>query len=446
MPKIISLSKNHGYVLSISVGLLMAIWPLPATMALRNILLLIGATYGVVIVYKFWPMIVRQQIWPIYLPMAFFAWLIVQFFLFTNQSGEHLAEISGVWLRTFAAALTGFALGVVVNESRSNPWKLVEVLFLTGICATSLIYVITYLVFSAQSGVWLAPPFFQENYAGKPPIVFFGSLTLVVCYIKLHEAMRNGSWINIGFCCALIFVCLFNFVFADTKNGILMFVLISLVFLLFLFRSFISELKKYLNKLILVAAIVMFAIPAINYHIERNHFWKNVLPNISVAWDIDTHQQWKRKEGEVPLPTNENGETVNGSAYARIAWAHAGLILIGENPLGYGLLNQSFGALAIKKWIDFKKPDGTTRGATHSAWIDITLGVGVPGLLLVISCMLIIFHSLRKDFSTFGKFGKCTLPVIFILFLVTEIASDVYIEFLFFYILFFMSRSFDNQK
>jgi O-antigen ligase len=61
-----------------------------------------------------------------------------------------------------------------------------------------------------------------------------------------------------------------------------------------------------------------------------------------------------------------------------VAWALAGIKLLQENPLGYGLLTLSFERLSKQKW------ENSLLGLTHSGWIDFSLGYGILGLLLFI--------------------------------------------------------------
>jgi O-antigen ligase len=88
--------------------------------------------------------------------------------------------------------------------------------------------------------------------------------------------------------------------------------------------------------------------------------------------------------------------------------------------------------LAIQKWPDFYKPIGKTRGATHSGWIDFTLGLGIPGLLLVLVPLGASFwRALRKE-GFWYSYIAWTAPTIILAYTVTEVSSDHFIELLFF--------------
>jgi O-Antigen ligase len=426
--------------------MLMVIWPLPDTMALRNLLLLSGTGLGLWLIYQSRSVFMQRDAWPIWLLLLFFIWILVQFFFVTNQSNEHLSELGGVWLRTLTSAITGAAAGLATLAISNRRNKIATTLLLAGLCATSVLYLITYLAFCVKQGVWIAPPFFLPNYRGKPPIVVFVGLALIAYYLKVVEAAMQGAWGKLAAWGVLVLLSLFDFVFVGTKNGILIFAVTTVVFLFLYARKRRLQVRQRTSLRIMVGLFAIAIIPAFFYHVEQNAAWKDIVPNVVTAWDIDTNQQWKQWEGQVPLPTNQNGQTVDGSTYARVAWAHAGLRLIKENLLGYGLLHHSFGALAIQKWEDFHKPSGITRGATHSAWIDLTLGVGVPGLCIIFTSMFAAFYRSRRDVGFWRNYALWSVLTLLLIFLIEEVASDLYVEFLFFLIAFFLSKTLHVNK
>ena len=67
----------------------------------------------------------------------------------------------------------------------------------------------------------------------------------------------------------------------------------------------------------------------------------------------------------------------HGSTYERVSWFIKGVQIIQANPLGNGLSHLAFG-----HYMRAEYPNSLVL-MTHSAWIDYTLGLGLPGLLLV---------------------------------------------------------------
>ncbi len=425
-------SQGLSYALLATISALITVWPLPETMALRNLLLVVGAALAIPLTWKNRMHLFQRDAWPIWLSAAFFLWLAFHYLVLTSSPKEQLSELQGVWARAAISSIIGLAAGltILLREPRAERGTRQTHWFITvGLSATTLIYAIGYLFFCIKRGEWITPPFFQEIYRGKPPIVVFVGLALVIYFIKAYETLLKRSLLELSIWSTLILLSLFDFVFTGTKNGVIVFALTAGAFILIAARG---RLEAHQKRLVRSAAVglILIALPVIVYHVRENEAWRNLWPDIKAAWDIEGNPQWKQM-GSYTLPQNENMRQVNQSTYERIAWAHAGLTLIQEHPLGYGLLYHSFGALAAKKWADFHKPNGVTRGATHSAWIDMTLGVGVPGTILFASGLLLAFARTRRLDGFWRTYVLSTIPLLFFIFLITEVASDVYVEFLF---------------
>ena len=85
------------------------------------------------------------------------------------------------------------------------------------------------------------------------------------------------------------------------------------------------------------------------------------------------------------------GQLVSKTNYDRVTWAVIGLCLIYEYPLGYGLVERSFYCITKTKWPD------SLLDQSHTGWIDPTLGIGVPGIILVYAPIkLVIYRFMRS--------------------------------------------------
>jgi hypothetical protein len=164
-------------------------------------------------------------------------------------------------------------------------------------------------------------------------------------------------------------------------------------------------------------------------HVEQNDSWKTLFADIKVATQLEEIDAWK-DYGARGFPVNELGKTVSETNYLRAAYAQVVTQFIAERPLGYGLLYQSFGYLAKEKW------PNSVMDTAHSAWLDITLGIGIPGvLLLLLSGILALKNTLRPSPSVFGVAVFWAVLSIFLLMLTTEVARKVYFESFIFMIL-----------
>ena len=81
---------------------------------------------------------------------------------------------------------------------------------------------------------------------------------------------------------------------------------------------------------------------------------------------------------------------VSVTNYERIAWGKEGLLLLTQNPLGFGLIERSFGHLAKKVW-----PESLLH-QSHSGWLDLALGIGLPGIALVLGSLALAMKQLYR--------------------------------------------------
>jgi hypothetical protein len=428
-------TKMSAALVVLSAAVLLAIWPLPDTIALRNLALLVGFGASAVVLHKNRHRFVGVQAWPVYMLFSFFFWVLLHNAFLARNPEEQWQELSGEWLRNFLACAIGLALGLILADpenqlprGRSRPLQRMLIL---GFAGTVSIYCARYGYEVFQTKQWLHADFFMIPFRGKTALVIFGSIFLPLMFIKILDAVNKkagGYWYF--YALAGITATLAAYFLTNTKNG---FAIFALLFALFLFKIFIDGQSFSRHgmgfKLLLAFVILAFGIVAKN-HLETNPAWSNLIADYKVSVQIERHDNWKDNVSD--LPVNEFKRVVNGSTYQRVTWGRAGLELITENPWGFGLINHSFGALAIKKWSDFHQPDGKNRGATHSGWIDFTLGFGVLGLLLVWTPLAVAFSRARKRTDFWSRYAVWAIPVIFFTYLTTEVCTGHFIELLFF--------------
>ena len=184
-----------------------------------------------------------------------------------------------------------------------------------------------------------------------------------------------------------------------------------------------------LRKCLIIASVVLAVIFLLAQHVQKNDSWKTLLADIKVAQRIDDFDAWK-DYGVRGFPVNETGKEVSGGNYLRAAWATVALVLIAEKPLGYGLIFKSFGTMALEKWPE------STLDTSHSAWLDITLGIGIPGVTLICLSGLLALVGVQRAAPHFWATTAFWLLIsIALLMVTTEVSRKGYIEALFFLIL-----------
>lgn len=429
------------YFLALAVSCLVFIWPLPETMAVRYFLMLIAFSLAVEVIANNKSFVLAKHAYPIWIQISFFFWLLVHLFLFSHNFTEQLYELTGMWVRCFFCSVIGVGLGMLLLSGKKEKPYLENIVIL-GFFGTPAIFFVRYCYEVLVTGEWLHVNFYMTPYLGKTPAVIFGGLLLPLLYIKIIQAIKKEAshlWVWVGV--VGVSLMLFQSYFSNAKNAMLFFAFVSVIFLLKIIANGLplAVNKKQWRVIFLVIAFFLVFAWVVKEHIEANSdAWRSPIADIKVGIDIEKYPHWKDKE-RYDLPKNEYGVYVSPTVYLRAAWVAAGLELIIDNPMGYGLVHHSFGLMARQKWDDFKTiyESGKTRGSTHSGWFDIALGIGIPGILLILLPLTISFRRAFTAQGTFHGYIRWAAPSIFIFYLTAEVAVDYFIEFLFFLIAFF---------
>lgn len=444
-------------VLVCSAGLL-AIWTLPGTIALRHLFLGLGFISSLFIIRQNYSRLAQKSAWPVWLLALFYGWLLIHLAFLSQEFTVQLSELKSVWARSFMASLIGLCVGLLLQTNQDNPKFSVSmsekrfhhysnlVLFI-GLSSSSWIIVGSYIFTMLQSGQGMQFDIYQflySLYRTKPAYVIFVSLSLPLCFILLLRSLSQQEtkwWIVITL--LTILVTPFGGFFIGSKNAMVIFISTAFLFLICFIRTFIGpSIRSYkassvFKPLKSISALLIFLIIAFGAtygfqkHLERTNAWLALSDNVHIGMDIDHHDFWKNRE-VFPRPVNANGQLVDISTYERTAWFTAGVRLLKENPLGYGLTHHSFGTLALAKWPDFYKPRGNLKGATHSGWLDLALGVGIPGVSLIILCLLTSWIRCFKFQGIWFSYAAWTIPLILFTYLIAEMGEGHFLEILFF--------------
>lgn len=422
-------------LLFISGAGLLSIWPLPGTMALRNLLLLAGGLSSIYLFSKDKEAF-RTALQGNVPLVLFFVWSIAHYFFLAQQTEMQWKELTGFWLRSGISTLIGAGIGVLLsrNSSRDDerPMTGPACLLQLSIYASLAVYLLRYLYELAFSQSGFPKDFYMTPFGGKPQIVVFIGIAFIAALTHLLLELKTPNWRKKVILPAFTMgLSLLSFYFANTKNGFLIsFAILFGVLLLTLKKDYYSPKIK----LVIVAAVIPLAVVG-GRHMKENAAWHTAYADIKTGAAISEQTYWKDWVTQA-LPRNENGQAVNQSTYLRVAWLTAALQLIQETPWGYGLMSYSFSYLAKEKWPDFYSKEGDHMVATHSGWMDLTLGLGIPATLLI---FLSLFNSSRnalKKTRPGGFWSKYSMlmPAFFLLsFLTVEVSYDIFFELLFFF-------------
>ena len=375
-----------AYINMASIALLFFIWVLPETIALRHTLLATSFCASLFIIYHNFPLLKKSGI--NMLPLIFlgllFFWVGIHYIFFSLNPELEFSEIQGLWVRTFLGYVAAIGIGISFKRYPS-----LLKYFYVAIFFIPIINVVTYAYAVYLHGSWVKPNEFVKFFFAKIETAYFGGIAAAIAVgnlINLLLVSKNYQryW-KIIFWLTGLLLTLVSALVSSTKNGVA--ITITLSIFLVLVISFGSLLKSQNVKFPIVGAIIFVLLAAgIVWHkheIFAAQGWKTIIQDVKVSLDIDTNQQWQKREGSVSAPLNSLGIPAALNTYERVAWARVGMRLIEQYPLGYGSINRSF--VGLQKHANIANEN---QGQTHSGWVDFGLAFGIPGLILIFLPMI----------------------------------------------------------
>lgn len=132
----------------------------------------------------------------------------------------------------------------------------------------------------------------------------------------------------------------------------------------------------------LAAVVVALIVVAMAANLKMDERWANFTDSARIAWDTE-HNTWWIDQVKNPRPVNAQGVPVDHSAYNRIAWIKGVCSMIKEFPLGTGYDRNAFRRALMKHY----GAESTATGHAHAGLFDFTLATGVPGGLLLVGAL-----------------------------------------------------------
>ncbi len=425
-------------------SILLGIWAVKGTIALRNILLVCGTLLSVLYIIQEWKVgELREQLsfWralPIFLIGLVFIWVITHFFLFSIDSVNQLRELKSTWLRTLMASIIGLGTGLVL---RNHPNRLNLLWF--GIFVAFLVLFYQYIPRALAQNKLLVPDYGHYLFHLKINTVLMGMILIAGIDGALLDHLRaiQHRWRNLRLLYLiywLVSTCLVLWAFVyivDARNGIGLSTILYGFWFLCTFIFFIqSQIYRPNLRSLLALLITGIGLSLIVYfaflQTTVNQGWHTIWADAKVAIQIDRYSHWQNP-AQMGYPKREDGQMVTPNTYERVAWATAGSKAIMTYPQGVGVLAYPFAKHPNAP------PKMATQGeipgiATHSGWVELGLAFGIPLLGLIFSALLLTFlEAARQPYP-----AKMTVLgfVVLIMFLYTvgEVAIHHGIEILFY--------------
>lgn len=412
----------------ITFVVLYSVWILPEIASWRNTSLIAGAVLGLYVSYQYRFLLLSKQALPIWLIGILFVWASFHLLFLSQNPALQLIEFKGIWKRAFLAVIFALGLGLSIanNTERIRKWAWPLIYF--GLLMPTLIYLLKWiLTFYGQSifGLESIPAFLrvypnsQPFYVPKTDYVVFCLPTLAVALGQMLTVLQDRciKWGQLLIYTASVAAVSFVFYGQNIKNGFVYEALLFILFLLMLVRA--SKKKWTPIKVGIIAMILVGVIFVGQKHIQQNDSWATFAADAKIAVQLDRYQEWKFN-GEKGYPINELGKTVSGTNYERIAWGLVGINLFQDNLLGYGLIENSFGPLVNKKW-----PESSIRLThAHGGWLDLALGLGLPGITLVLTALTLALVRTRNLTTPWENLGRWVLLSTLLLWCTTEVSNN----------------------
>ena len=424
-----------GLSLIFCSSVLLGIWAVKNTIALRNFLLVIGSVASIFYLYRCYKNKCIKIEYKFFLPLvliaSMFVWVIINFLFFSRFPEIQVHEIKSTWMRSMLAVFFGMGAGIAIVRHQ----RFYFVIWL-GILVSFCILFFQYSHKAILENSLFAPDYVNYIYIGKINGVLAGSILLagITGSVLSLSSKSIGSLylVLIGLWIFTVTLLLYSYVFIfDTKNGVGVAILLLIFTLpvscMIVLKSKIS-IRKMLN-LVGVSLFIMIFFSWITYeHIKHNPGWLGIWNDMKIAVQVERYPNWQNPQ-VMGYPKNDLGETVKSNTYERVAWGFAGLtIFLPENPYGIGTLNGPFAILLAEKYPNA----GQNIPSTHSAWVEISLAYGYIGFALMLSTLISIFALAAKYQQPFSMSVLILSLTLAMLYMIGELSTQHAIEILYF--------------
>jgi hypothetical protein len=423
-------------------AILYGVWILPNTIFIRNFCLITGALLSLFVIFPNWRILIQRRAIPIALILLLLIWVTIHLFFIGIDHQGQFAEYTKIWKKIALSIPFALGLGLSLLSYANDPvqtrryWNLI----FFGFLLPAITYFVKWFVtlmgqkygFPVPIFLILDPDHMGSQFGISRAWYVFFCLPVVAISIGLVVTRlknKTFSFFNSFIYLACIPLTLLIFYIENDRLG----TFFGLALIVIAFVSIgIAVIRNRSWLVLLIFLAVIFSSATILWgSFKQNHEWFSLMADFKVAVQVDKYDHWKYNRIKiVGWPKNDLGDTVGPSNYQRIAWLVVGSRFVAERPLGYGLLSLSFGRLCKEKWPD------SEMSWSHSAWLDYTLGYGLPGLLLLGAAILLTWSNSKASPTPWLLIGRWALPILSAVFLVKEISSEVFLNAFIFLIVF----------
>jgi hypothetical protein len=389
---------------------LYSIWYYPGTNFLSDLLIIIGALLGIYSISINLGLFKTKEAAPFWLLVILLIWIIFHLLFLSNNFSQQLRELESIWKRVFIVMVYGLGFGIGLSRYKENSKCLV--LMYLGMIVPGLIYFFKYFLRAYAARHALVLPDYIMLYDEPVSTYWIYKTAYTVALIPTFaigvgciqfSIISNNNYFRNALAFFGILVSVFVFDFVNIKNAIVYCMVLLVILVLASIKS--AYKKMMLNNIyegsirnLIVKSLLILALIFTVFHlsvrmVKKNNSWLTLVPDAKIAYQIEKYDKWKYFGGN-GFPQNELGQVVSVTNYYRAAWAIVGARLVLENPWGHGLVYRSFADLTRDKW------PLSTLDQVHSGWLDLTLGIGIPGCIFLMSALLLVVYQLVKISNT----------------------------------------------
>lgn len=367
------------------------IYPIPHTIALRNVLLVAGLAACLWTIRRdrssldAWPALGEFQAsgWILALLTG---WLLFQSAFISPYPNLALDMLRGDWFNELLVAITA-ACALFAYRRKEVYRPLVAIIFALF---SHIVLLLTYQGWQwAHTGAFPfgATPFAQKDYHSMLATTLIG---LLLADLAAQLTSRKNIVIRVLLPLPVVLTMLSLDLIATAtllaRNAVIVSILMLAASVGIIAVVGSSHLGKRTLRLGVVAALLVSS-AIVGTALRSDSRWQGFSEAAAVAFDTQNNMAWLDRE-KYPLPLMRNGQPVEESAYSRLAWAKVALEQIQRYPLGLGYGHKAFG-WAVNSSYNVK----TGHESSHSGLLDFTLANGIPGLLLWLALSATLIRS-----------------------------------------------------
>lgn len=338
----------------------------PHTIALRNLLLLVGL---LALAWRFrtaprpiFPDRLKAARWAL---LALTLWIVVQALAVSPAPTLALDRFRADWLMHLLAGMLAACIAAQVANAAGHR------------ALVSALAVAVALVGLFQGWYWITAgawplgtmPYAERDYQS----LVHGLLLALLIGDRVAWLMRRTSPLALpasaGWILAGVVLCVDPLL--RTRNG-------SVITILLLLAGGLLVLSQSRRRTVIVVALLAATSATLLAYVtaRSDTRWSRFAESYAIGWTAAS-DYWRTND-PATRPATPSGLPLEESAYARAAWSRQALALIAEHPLGLGHGHDAFGRGVALKY------GHAGMGSSHSGWLDFALGTGLPGLALLL--------------------------------------------------------------